>query len=44
MNKVIVGVLICLLSLILMHSGNAIIGIIGFVAGIILMNKGPGSK
>jgi hypothetical protein len=44
MNRVIIGVLLCLLSLILMHSSNAIIGIIGFVAGIILMNKGTGNK
>jgi hypothetical protein len=44
MNKVVIGVLLCLLSLILMHSGNAVIGIIGFVAGIIFMNKGTGSK
>jgi hypothetical protein len=44
MNKVTIGVLLCLFSLVLMHGNNAIIGIIGFVAGIVLMNKGPGNK
>lgn len=38
MNKVTLGVLLCLSSLILLHSNLAVIGIIAFVAGIILMN------
>ena len=44
MNKVTIGVLLCLFSLILMHNNRAVIGIIAFVAGIILMNgwKRPG--
>ena len=44
MNKVTIGVLLCLSSLILMHNNRAVIGIIAFVAGIILMNgrKRPG--
>jgi hypothetical protein len=40
MNKVTLGVLLCLSSLILMHGNNAIIGIITFVIGIVLMNRG----
>lgn len=40
MNKVIIGVLLCLLSFVLMHGGNAVIGIFAFVAGIVLMNGG----
>lgn len=40
MNKVTIGVLLCLSSLILMHGNNAVIGIIAFVAGIVLMNGG----
>ncbi|WP_265588554.1 hypothetical protein [Desulfotalea psychrophila] len=39
MNKVTIGVLFCLVSLILMHNGRAGIGILIFSAGIILMNK-----
>jgi hypothetical protein len=38
MNKVTVGVLLCLTALILLNSNNAVIGIIAFVAGIIIMN------
>jgi hypothetical protein len=43
MNKVVIGVLLCLASLILMNRNNALIGIIAFVVGIVLMNgwKGP---
>jgi hypothetical protein len=40
MNKVTIGVLLCLLSFVLMHGGNAVIGVIAFVAGIVLMNGG----
>lgn len=40
MNKVTIGVLLCLSSLILMHGNNAVIGIIAFVVGIVLMNGG----
>ncbi len=38
MNKVTLGVLLCLSSLILLHRNHATIGIIVFVVGIILMN------
>lgn len=38
MNKVTVGVLLCLTALILLNSNHAIIGIIAFVSGIIIMN------
>ena len=43
MNKVTLGVLLCLTSLILLNSTHPAIGIITFVIGIILMNgwKGP---
>lgn len=44
MNKVIIGVLLCLSSLILMHRNNAVMGIIAFVVGIVLMNSGKGRK
>ncbi len=44
MNKVSLGVLICLSALILLHSGYAILGIPIFIAGIILMHKGGGRK
>ncbi len=40
MNKVTIGVLLCLSSLILMHGNNAVIGIIAFVVGIVLMHGG----
>lgn len=38
MNKIILGVLLCLASLILLHQHHPAIGIIGFVIGIALMN------
>ena len=38
MSKVTLGVLLCLSALILMHGSHAVIGIITFVAGIIIMN------
>lgn len=38
MNKVTIGVLLCLSALILLHGNNAVIGIISFIAGIIIMN------
>lgn len=38
MNKVTLGVLLCLSSLILLHRNHAAIGIIAFVVGIVLMN------
>ena len=38
MNKVTLGVLLCLSSLILLHRNHAAIGIVAFVAGIVLMN------
>jgi hypothetical protein len=43
MNKVTLGVLLCLSSLILLNSTHPAIGFIVFVVGIILMNgrKGP---
>lgn len=43
MNKVTLGVLLCLTSLIMLNSIHPAIGIITFVIGIILMNgwKGP---
>ncbi len=44
MNKVTLGVLICLSALILISKNQAIIGIPVFIAGIILMNKGGGKK
>jgi len=44
MNKVTLGVLICLSALILLHKNHAIIGIPVFIAGIILMNTGKGGK
>lgn len=44
MNRVSLGVLICLSALILIHYNQAIIGIPVFIAGIILMNKGGRKK
>jgi len=44
MNKVSLGVLLCLSALILLHNNQAIIGIPIFIAGIILMHKGGGKK
>ena len=43
MNKVTIGVLLCLTSLILLNGTHPAIGIITFVVGIIFMNgwKGP---
>jgi hypothetical protein len=38
MNKVTLGVLLCISSLILLHRHHAAIGIIAFVIGIVLMN------
>lgn len=38
MNKVTLGVLLCLSALILLHLNQAVIGILAFVAGIIIMN------
>ena len=38
MNKLTVGVLLCLSSLILLHQNRPAIGIIAFVIGIALMN------
>jgi hypothetical protein len=37
MNKVTLGLLLCLSSLILLHGNHAIIGIIAFIVGIIFM-------
>jgi len=39
MNKVTLGVLLCLLALILLNHNRPIIGIIAFVLGIVLMNS-----
>jgi len=39
MNRVSVGVLLCLSSLILLHNNHAFIGVPVFVVGIILMNR-----
>lgn len=38
MNKVTIGVLLCLSALIMLHSNNAVIGFITFTVGIIIMN------
>ena len=38
MNKVTLGVLFCLSSLVLLHRHDAALGIIVFIVGIILMN------
>lgn len=38
MNKVSLGVFLCLFALILLHKGRAILGIVAFVIGIALMN------
>jgi hypothetical protein len=38
MNRVTIGVLLCLSALILLSNNNAVIGIIAFVAGIVIMN------
>ncbi|MFW2368109.1 MAG: hypothetical protein ACN4GW_16970 [Desulforhopalus sp.] len=39
MNKVTIGVLLCLSALILLHGNNAIVGILTFIIGIIIMNN-----
>ena len=44
MNKVTLGVLLCLSALIFLSKNQAVIGIPLFIAGIILMNKGGGKK
>lgn len=44
MNKVTFGVLLCLLSFILLHNNQAVIGLIAFIAGIVLMNGWKGSN
>ena len=44
MNKVTLGVLLCLSALILLHKNHAMIGIPVFIAGIILMNAGRWGK
>lgn len=38
MNRVTLGVLLCLAALILLQGNNAVIGIIVFIAGIAIMN------
>jgi len=38
MNRVTLGVLLCLGGLTLLHGNNTVIGIIAFVAGIVPMN------
>gem|GEM_PF-1018422 len=44
MNKVTLGVLLCLSSLILLNGVHPAIGFIMFIVGIILMNGWKGSK
>ena len=39
MNRVTLGVLLCLAALILLHNNHAIPGLVAFIAGIILMNR-----
>jgi hypothetical protein len=39
MNRVSLGVLLCLSALILLHKNHTFIGVPAFVAGIILMNR-----
>lgn len=38
MNRVTLGVVLCLVGLILLHGNNALLGIVAFVAGIVIMN------
>lgn len=44
MNFVTLGILMCLSSLILLHNGQAAIGVLLFVAGIYVMNKNNRKK
>jgi hypothetical protein len=44
MNKVTLGVLLCLSSLILLNGVHPAIGFIMFIVGIILMNGWKGSR
>ena len=44
MNKVTLGVLLCLSSLILLNTTHPAIGIITFVVGIIFMNRRKGPR
>ncbi|MBW2659920.1 MAG: hypothetical protein JRC87_10090 [Deltaproteobacteria bacterium] len=44
MNKVIIGMIICLSALMLIHMNHAIAGIPAFIAGIVIMNRGGGGQ
>lgn len=39
-KHVIIGLLLCLASLILLHQGQVIIGLPGFIIGFLIMQKG----